>query len=189
MMFTVNKLNVSVVFEFHFVGFLCKTVARLFLSVHFLFQVLKFDSDDLRKNLTFCECDAVTVTPNSDFQHYQDAQSLVTRLWPLKKEVSLQQRIRGNKSIIDNRLTSCFTSWHSRWAVSCKRLLINLLHQQALQSEAVCGVSPPLFSFSWATAASPAAQWTTVEVTQKAAAERNEHRKTLWCDFFIPLVY
>nr|XP_004557009.3 uncharacterized protein LOC101469000 isoform X2 [Maylandia zebra] len=59
-------------------------------------QVLKFDSDDLRKNLTFCECDAVTVTPNSDFQHYQDAQSLVTRLWPLKKEVSLQQRIRGS---------------------------------------------------------------------------------------------
>lgn len=102
-MFTVNKLNVSVVFEFHFVGFLCKTVARLFLSVHFLVQVLKFDSDDLRKNLRFCERDAVTVRPESDFQHYKDAQRLVARLWPLKKEVSLQQRIRGNKSIINNR--------------------------------------------------------------------------------------
>ncbi|XP_019211827.1 uncharacterized protein LOC102078744 [Oreochromis niloticus] len=59
-------------------------------------QVLKFDSDDLRKNLTFCEPDAVTVTPESDFQHYEDAQNLVARLWPLKKEVSLQQRIRGS---------------------------------------------------------------------------------------------
>lgn len=58
-------------------------------------QVLKFDSGDLRKNLTFCEPDAVTV-PKSDFQHYEDAQSLVDRLWPLKKEVSLQQRIRGS---------------------------------------------------------------------------------------------
>ncbi|XP_035761310.1 uncharacterized protein LOC118453811 [Neolamprologus brichardi] len=58
-------------------------------------QVLKFESDDLRKNLTFCERDAVTVAPESDFQHYRDAQNLVARLWPLKKEVSLQQRIRG----------------------------------------------------------------------------------------------
>ncbi|CAI5642632.1 unnamed protein product [Oreochromis niloticus] len=61
-------------------------------------QVLKFDSDDLRKNLTFCEPDAVTVTPESDFQHYKDAQNLVARLWPLKKEVSLQQRIRAGST-------------------------------------------------------------------------------------------
>ncbi|XP_039474738.1 uncharacterized protein LOC120432697 isoform X1 [Oreochromis aureus] len=61
-------------------------------------QVLKFDSDDLRKNLTFCEPDAVTVTPESDFQHYEDAQNLVARLWPLKKEVSLQQRIRAGST-------------------------------------------------------------------------------------------
>ncbi|XP_013764332.1 uncharacterized protein LOC102214563 [Pundamilia nyererei] len=59
-------------------------------------QVLKFDSDDLRKNLTFCERDAVTV-PKSDFYTYEDAQNLVTRLWPnwpspLEKEVSFQQR-------------------------------------------------------------------------------------------------
>lgn len=133
-MFSVNKLNVSVVFEFHFVGFLCKTFARLFLSVHFLFQVLKFDSGDLRKNLTFCEPDAVTVTEESDFQHYEDAQNLVARLWPLKKEVSLQQRIRGNKSIINNRLSSCFTSWHSRWAVNVSWLtfFINRLYRVRL---------------------------------------------------------
>ncbi|CAI5660429.1 unnamed protein product [Oreochromis niloticus] len=53
-------------------------------------QKLKFNSDDLRKNLSFCECDAVTVKrlkiAEDCFINYEEAQELVTSLWPLKKE-------------------------------------------------------------------------------------------------------
>lgn len=83
--------------------FLCKTVQHLFLFVHFRVQKLKFNSDDLRKNLSFCERDAVIVKSEDCFINYEEAQELVTSLWPLKKEGeekdSPMQSMAGTESV------------------------------------------------------------------------------------------
>ncbi|KAL3970480.1 ragulator complex protein LAMTOR3 [Sarotherodon galilaeus] len=58
-------------------------------------QVLKFDSDQLRENLKFCEPDRPTITPNFYFDHFENAKILVNQLWPdsdslLEEEPSLE---------------------------------------------------------------------------------------------------
>ncbi|XP_039464189.1 uncharacterized protein LOC120437722 isoform X1 [Oreochromis aureus] len=57
--------------------------------------VLKFDSDQLRENLKFCESDRPTITPNFYFDHFENAKILVNQLWPdsdtvLEEEPSLE---------------------------------------------------------------------------------------------------
>lgn len=60
----------------------------------FIFQVLKFDPEKLKKNLTFCAQENRPYTQNS-FQSFDEAEKIVKRLWPdypgpLEKEISLQ---------------------------------------------------------------------------------------------------
>ncbi|XP_019212930.1 uncharacterized protein LOC109201612 [Oreochromis niloticus] len=53
-------------------------------------EVLKFDSDDMRKNLSFCERDQSVPKSATGFDTYEDAQKEITLLWP-PKEASLEQ--------------------------------------------------------------------------------------------------
>ncbi|XP_018517440.1 uncharacterized protein LOC108873625 [Lates calcarifer] len=57
-------------------------------------EVLKFDPEKLKKNLTFCAQENRPYTQNS-FQSFDEAEKIVKRLWPdypgpLEKEISLQ---------------------------------------------------------------------------------------------------
>ncbi|XP_039460453.1 uncharacterized protein LOC120435269 [Oreochromis aureus] len=62
-------------------------------------QVLKFDSDDLGKNLSFCERDeSAPSCASSDFDTYKDAQKLITSLWSPKEEEDLNMLSMGDLS-------------------------------------------------------------------------------------------
>lgn len=91
---------------------------RQFNLERFLFQVLKFGSDDLLQRLTFCEKDQVLVGPR-----YYDSRDLaenwVKTLWgettfELKEESSsveesaLEERFGGNESVTETFLESGF---------------------------------------------------------------------------------
>ncbi|CAK6980043.1 uncharacterized protein LOC128371710 [Scomber scombrus] len=45
-------------------------------------QVLKFSTEQLRKNLTFCEKGWPIITPPDSFDKFKDAEALVKELWP-----------------------------------------------------------------------------------------------------------
>ncbi|CAI5660584.1 unnamed protein product [Oreochromis niloticus] len=57
-------------------------------------QVLRFDPDQLRENLRFCWRDNRTIIPQTHFDHFRRAHSLLRRLWPgyswLEKEPPLR---------------------------------------------------------------------------------------------------
>lgn len=60
--------------------------------------MLRFDPEDLKNSLSFCEPDTVTVTPRSGFDTYEYAQRQITALWPLN-EASLEQRFEGTEPL------------------------------------------------------------------------------------------
>lgn len=72
-----------------------------FKNILLILQVLTFNADRLRQNLSFCWPDEVTArNDEEDFDDFEDATNLVKCLWPgwrlpLEEERSLLQRYTG----------------------------------------------------------------------------------------------
>ncbi|XP_022070692.1 uncharacterized protein LOC110965835 [Acanthochromis polyacanthus] len=67
------------------------------IALHVGEQVLRFDTDQLRKNLKFCDKNYPAIVPTGRFNNFEEAKIAVGRLWPdcdfpLEKESSLEQR-------------------------------------------------------------------------------------------------
>ncbi|XP_030603033.1 uncharacterized protein LOC115792580 [Archocentrus centrarchus] len=60
-------------------------------------QVLKFDANQLRKNLTFCDKDKVNLPLKLHFNEFQDAKRHVKNLWPESAPLEKEQSFTANE--------------------------------------------------------------------------------------------